>query len=91
MPISNLNSSKKSYMVEGIYQGAEERLYLFKDDLDESLEFDLCDENVLKNFDLTSSKEIDQHFTITYVSNKDDEHDEAELEIIKLVRSVPLF
>ena len=80
------NNNKQTFTVEGFFKGADDRLYLFKDYEDESLEFELCKEDILRKFDLNGTREIDKPFTITYVLCDDDEHEEVELEIIDLKR-----
>ena len=87
MSISKANNKKKTFTAEGVFKGADDRLYLFKDKEDENLEFQLCMDHVLSKFDLNGTKEIDQYFTITYILNEDDEHEEVELEIIDLKRN----
>lgn len=82
----NNNSDKKTLETQGVYKGADDRFYLFEDDQEDQIAFELCTDDVLKRFDLNSTKEVDQRFIIIYVVNQEDEHEEIELEIIDLKR-----
>ena len=75
--------AKKTHYTNAYYVGVEEG-FLFENEAGDMLLFHHCAEAVLLAFDLMSTREINNLFTITYVSNEDDEHEEIELEIVHL-------